>query len=96
MFVGAMTALVTPMRNGQLDAKALEVLVEDQIAAGIDGLEILETLRGEPETARVPVLACTALGQRDSGPLLVKAGFDALVPKPIDWRALERLLARLE
>jgi 4-hydroxy-tetrahydrodipicolinate synthase len=38
MFVGAMTALVTPMRGGQIDKRALEELVEAQIAAGIDGL----------------------------------------------------------
>jgi 4-hydroxy-tetrahydrodipicolinate synthase len=38
MFVGAMTALVTPFKNGQVDKKALEELVEAQIAGGIDGL----------------------------------------------------------
>lgn len=38
MFVGAMTALVTPMRDGQIDEAALEALVEWQIAEGIDAL----------------------------------------------------------
>jgi 4-hydroxy-tetrahydrodipicolinate synthase len=38
MFAGAMTALVTPMRDGKVDWKALEELVESQIAGGIDGL----------------------------------------------------------
>jgi 4-hydroxy-tetrahydrodipicolinate synthase len=39
MFVGAMTALVTPMRDGgQVDRNALVELVEAQIAAGIDAL----------------------------------------------------------
>ena len=38
MFVGAMTALVTPMRDGQVDEPALRSLVEWQIAEGIDGL----------------------------------------------------------
>jgi 4-hydroxy-tetrahydrodipicolinate synthase len=38
MFVGAMTALVTPMRGEQIDREALERLVETQIAAGIDAL----------------------------------------------------------
>jgi CheY-like chemotaxis protein len=70
-----------------------DVILLDILLPGCDGLEILETLRGEPETSEVPVLACTALGQRDSGPLLVQAGFDGLVAKPIDWHDLERLLA---
>ena len=38
MFVGAMTALVTPMRDGHLDLEALAELVEAQLPAGIDGL----------------------------------------------------------
>jgi CheY-like chemotaxis protein len=69
-----------------------DVILLDILLPGCDGLEILETLRSEPETANVPVLACTALGHRDSGPLLVKAGFDGMVAKPINWHDLERLL----
>src|SRR5712691_4952065 len=38
MFRGAMTALVTPFRNGEVDHAALADLVETQIAAGIHGL----------------------------------------------------------
>ncbi|HXU72466.1 MAG TPA: 4-hydroxy-tetrahydrodipicolinate synthase [Polyangia bacterium] len=38
MFSGAMTALVTPMRDGQIDEAALEALVEWQIGEGIDAL----------------------------------------------------------
>ncbi len=37
-FQGAMTALVTPFRDGAIDDAALCALVEEQIAAGIDGL----------------------------------------------------------
>jgi len=38
MFTGAMTALVTPFRAGEVDTRALAALVEAQIAAGIHGL----------------------------------------------------------
>ena len=38
MFEGLLTALVTPFRDGQVDERALEELVEIQIAAGVDGL----------------------------------------------------------
>lgn len=70
-----------------------DVILLDILLPGVDGLEILETLRSEPETARVPVLACTALGQRDSGPLLVQAGFDGLVVKPVEWPLVMRQIA---
>jgi len=38
MFSGAITALVTPFKDGGVDYKALEALVEGQIAQGINGL----------------------------------------------------------
>ena len=38
MFPGCLTALVTPFRDGSVDAKALADLVESQIAAGVHGL----------------------------------------------------------
>jgi 4-hydroxy-tetrahydrodipicolinate synthase len=38
MFTGAITALVTPFRGDKLDEEALRRLVDEQIAAGIDGL----------------------------------------------------------
>jgi 4-hydroxy-tetrahydrodipicolinate synthase len=38
MFEGAITALITPMRDGEVDRIALQELVEFQIAEGIQGL----------------------------------------------------------
>jgi 4-hydroxy-tetrahydrodipicolinate synthase len=49
---GAITALVTPMRSGQVDGAALGRLVEEQIAAGIHGLVAVGTT-GESATLTV-------------------------------------------
>ncbi|MCP3983206.1 MAG: 4-hydroxy-tetrahydrodipicolinate synthase [bacterium] len=38
MFEGVMTALVTPFRDGAVDERVLQELVEIQISAGVDGL----------------------------------------------------------
>src|SRR5712691_1771183 len=38
MLTGAMTALITPFRGGEVDTRALDALVETQIAGGIDAL----------------------------------------------------------
>jgi 4-hydroxy-tetrahydrodipicolinate synthase len=38
MFTGVITALVTPFRGDKLDEEALRRLVDEQIAAGVDGL----------------------------------------------------------
>jgi 4-hydroxy-tetrahydrodipicolinate synthase len=51
MFSGAMTALVTPFREGEVDETALRELVERQIAGGISGLVPCGTT-GESVTLR--------------------------------------------
>jgi 4-hydroxy-tetrahydrodipicolinate synthase len=38
MFTGSMTALVTPIRDGEFDERAFRELIEFQIGAGTDGL----------------------------------------------------------
>jgi len=38
MFTGSITALITPFKNGEIDWKAFEKLVEWQIESGTDGL----------------------------------------------------------
>ena len=38
MFRGTYTALVTPFRGGEIDEAALRRLIDDQVAAGIDGI----------------------------------------------------------
>ena len=48
MFRGTFTALVTPFRNGEIDFEALERLIEEQIAARIDGLVAIGTTGESP------------------------------------------------
>lgn len=50
---GAMTAIVTPMRDGSPDYAALEALVNEQIEAGIEGIVAVGTT-GESATLAVP------------------------------------------
>lgn len=69
-----------------------DVILLDIMLPGRDGLDVLEALRAEPETRGIPVVACTALGQRDSGALLPAIGFDGMVTKPLDMRELSRAL----
>ena len=38
MFEGVFTALITPFRDGEIDADALRALVDAQVAAGVDGV----------------------------------------------------------
>ena len=49
LFTGCGTALITPFRDGEIDYKALDNLVETQIEAGVDAL-IAAGTTGEPAT----------------------------------------------
>jgi 4-hydroxy-tetrahydrodipicolinate synthase len=48
MFTGTYTAIVTPFKNGQLDAPALERLIRMQIRAGVDGIVPVGTTGESP------------------------------------------------
>jgi 4-hydroxy-tetrahydrodipicolinate synthase len=48
MFKGVITALVTPLRNDRVDEESLRRLVDEQIAAGIDGLVPVGTTGESP------------------------------------------------
>ena len=48
MFRGTFTALVTPFRDGEVDAPAFERLIEGQIAAGINGIIAVGTTGESP------------------------------------------------
>jgi 4-hydroxy-tetrahydrodipicolinate synthase len=77
LFTGSITALVTPFRNGEVDGKALQDLVEWQIAEGSNGLVPCGTT-GEsptlshPEHRRVVELTIEAAAGRV--PVIAGAG----------------------
>ena len=48
MFRGTYTALVTPFRDGEIDAGAFEALIEAQIAAGVNGIVAVGTTGESP------------------------------------------------
>ena len=69
MFRGTFTAIVTPFRNGAIDAAALEKLIESQIAAGITGIVAVGTTGESPtlsaeEREQVARLAITIAAKR--------------------------------
>ncbi|MBK9037390.1 MAG: 4-hydroxy-tetrahydrodipicolinate synthase [Myxococcales bacterium] len=79
-FEGAMTALVTPMRDGAVDYAALTQLVEWQIASGIDAIVAVGTT-GESATLDVDehiavVRACVETA-RGRVPIIAGAGGNA-------------------
>ncbi len=76
-FTGAITALITPFRDGAIDFPALEKLVERQIAGGIDGLVPCGTTGESPTLSKSEhdeVVACVIRTAAKRVPVIAGAG----------------------
>lgn len=76
-FEGALTALVTPLRGDGIDIEALERLVEEQIAGGIDGLVPCGTTGESPtltHAEHLQVVEIVVRTARGRVPVLAGAG----------------------
>ena len=63
-------------------AHAPDVLVLDVMLPGLDGYEILRTLRADRRGESLPVLMLTAKGQREDREMALKCGADLFMTKP--------------
>jgi len=61
------------------------VLMDIQLP-GMNGIDALRMLRGDPATARIPVAAVTASVMQQDRRMITEAGFDAYIGKPINLR----------
>ncbi|GAA4118126.1 4-hydroxy-tetrahydrodipicolinate synthase [Aminobacter aganoensis] len=74
---GALTALVTPFRDGEVDLKSLAALVDWQIAEGIDGLVVCGTTGEAPTLSwheRILVIRKTVQVAAGRVPVIVGTG----------------------
>jgi len=70
-----------------------DLVLMDLRLPDLDGAEAVRRLKADPATARIPVVALTAVaGAREA---LLEAGFVAYVVKPIDVQALPDEVRRL-
>ena len=65
-----------------------DLLVLDVMLPGIDGFEICHSLRGEPQTAELPILMFSAKGQESDKATGLKVGADEYITKPVDREVL--------
>ena len=76
-------------------AERPDLILMDIQLPGMDGLEALEHLRADGDTASIPVAALTAYAMTDDRERLLAAGFDAYLEKPITARDLPGQVAAL-
>ncbi|QDV22026.1 Cyclic di-GMP phosphodiesterase response regulator RpfG [Aureliella helgolandensis] len=78
---------LTAIRNANPDVLLLDIMMP-----GISGLEILQALRAEPETQRLPILILTGADSRDLKNQALRLGATDFLTKPID---VDELLPRV-
>ena len=72
-----------------------DAMVLDWMMPGMDGIEVLRALRGDPRTAELPVVMLTARQSGADEQESLAAGASAFMRKPFDGRALTLLLQAL-
>ena len=73
-----------------------DLLVLDIGMSPVDGLQCLEAIRGRPGYGGIPAIALTAFARDDERSEFLKAGFQAVVAKPIlDLDALAAVIDTL-
>jgi two-component system cell cycle response regulator DivK len=88
------------VENGEkalIDAvwKIPDAVLLDINLPGMDGLSVLERLRGNPLTRSVPVIVLSAHVMEDDIKRALEAGADAFVAKPIEFPRLLEALDRV-
>lgn len=72
-----------------------DLIVLDLELPGISGFEAARALRGDPETADIPLIAATGYSHMRQLDLARQVGFDSIVVKPCDPDTLLEEIERL-
>ena len=70
-----------------------ELVLLDIGLPGMDGYEVAKRLRGEPSLSGAVLVALTGWGNEDTKRLSREAGFDFHLTKPVEFTAIENILA---
>ncbi len=61
----------------------------------IDGYEVARRLKADPQTAGIPIVALTAHALAEDRQRALDAGCDEYTTKPVDFKALLAIMARI-
>ena len=70
-----------------------DVVLLDIGLPGMDGLEVCQRLRADPDLRQAMIVAMTGYGQEEDKQRSQEAGFNAHLVKPVDLDLLQQLLA---
>jgi CheY-like chemotaxis protein len=78
---------------GMVESESVDLVLLDIMMPGIDGLEVLESLREKRSEAELPIIMASALGDSEIIVKALSSGANDYITKPLD---LDIVLARIE
>ena len=69
-----------------------DLILMDIHLPGMDGITALRTLRADPKTSGIPVIALTASAMPSDREAILSAGFNSYETKPISVKRLEEIV----
>ncbi|ATZ12355.1 chemotaxis response regulator CheY [Erwinia amylovora] len=79
----------------RLRTSSFDFVVSDWNMPNIDGLQLLKTIRQEPELMKLPVLMVTAEAKRENIIAAAQAGANGYIVKPFTAVTLEEKLGKI-
>jgi len=76
-------------------ADAPDLILMDIHLPGMSGLDAIRTLKADPATRAIPVIALTALAMKDEEETIRASGCDAYLAKPFRYKELLAVVDRL-
>jgi two-component system, cell cycle response regulator DivK len=68
------------------------VILLDLMMPGLDGFQVTRQLKGNPDTATIPIVAVSAMARPDDRETALAAGCDEFVRKPFELDDLEAVI----
>jgi CheY-like chemotaxis protein len=77
-----------------VSARPALILLNLHFGTGLDGIEVARRLKADPRTAAIPLVAFTALTEREVELEAKRLGFAAFLTKPFDATTLRETVRR--
>ena len=82
------TAMSGPEALEKVQREKPDLVILDIMMPGMNGVQVAEKLKGDPNTQHIPILALTVLTERPHYEEIMAAGCDAYMAKPFEMEAL--------
>lgn len=74
--------------------ESIDIILMDIQLPEMDGLELAQNIKNDPNTKNIPIIALTAYAMKGDKERFLAAGCDDYISKPIDTQKLPKIVAK--